>query len=653
MTPPLSARQRARIVRAAIHPAIGIARIGDSQKYFIGPEVTEPRLRASHRDKAGKLLRQAARFRIYGYDANGKVVGELTHADAEITWSVHLANKKAAWYRCLCPLDLPETNLVEVARRNPQVPFSLRNTLVIDAQEQAIAGKPRMKPVLARGSFQGTSVQLGELYTDAEGRLVVLGGTGVAGSPSGAPPYGGDMDSVGNSDGWFDDTSDGPVSATVRMKQGPVEVEGAWVVVAPPNYAPGIVGWRTLYECLHDSFVEAKMLPSPPAVSFVRDILPVLQRLSQLQWVNEGFAALFGHGRPLDFNNSDLIAKLAHQPSPAGDPYGALRRIIFRSFRPARNTDEKKDSRLQELEAWPWFYGDTILLNWDARLATDYIAWSPLREKMMKDWADGAFVNDWPRRRPPPKAIANVPLAEQPGMLDKAALHFCLADAFHPGCELSWPIRHVTMFDRPYRIRRRPAQQKEPDYGPVLNQTIVSRGPLDAQGPGDLTRWLPVPWAADLPFCRSGYNPDYDSALPAFWPARVPNQILTQKDYAIVTNRSARLSKRLAAFHRRESWYHELLKKIDGDPEAAIRKFLTAFGEMGVVERRPGPKNDPHFPTVMFVESIFAAKLRKVASRLAGAAALRPRAQLDPIRRAGWDTEKQWRSFRAYRYRRR
>jgi anthranilate phosphoribosyltransferase len=46
-----------------------------------------------------------------------------------------------------------------------------------------------------------------------------------------------------------------------------------------------------------------------------------------------------------------------------------------------------------------------------------------------------------------------VPLGEQPAMLDRAALEFCLADAFHPGCEITWPIRHTTMFMAPFRIR--------------------------------------------------------------------------------------------------------------------------------------------------------------------------------------------------------
>ena len=99
----------AEIVRAAIHPAIGVARIGDAATaYYIGPEVTTPQPEEPgfYRDEAGALKRQAARFRIYGLDAEGRVVRELTAADADITWTVHPVNRKAAWYQFQAALDI-------------------------------------------------------------------------------------------------------------------------------------------------------------------------------------------------------------------------------------------------------------------------------------------------------------------------------------------------------------------------------------------------------------------------------------------------------------------------------------------------------------------------------------------------------------------
>src|SRR3712207_8635357 len=45
------------------------------------------------------LFRSAAQFRIYGYNAAGEVVRELTADWANIRWSAHVANRKAAWYQ--------------------------------------------------------------------------------------------------------------------------------------------------------------------------------------------------------------------------------------------------------------------------------------------------------------------------------------------------------------------------------------------------------------------------------------------------------------------------------------------------------------------------------------------------------------------------
>ena len=85
------------------------------------------------------------------------------------------------------------------------------------------------------GRFLDIEVPLGELRTDDAGRLLVFGGTGHSG-----PAIPGTIAvTFANNDLWYDDTSDGPVDATVRIAGREIPVTGAWVVVAPPNYAPG------------------------------------------------------------------------------------------------------------------------------------------------------------------------------------------------------------------------------------------------------------------------------------------------------------------------------------------------------------------------------------------------------------------------------
>jgi len=90
-----------------IHPAVGVARVGDSDQFFIGPENPgvpgnwDPgtsKFRA-FKDSQGKIMRQAARFRIFQFDDAGSAVKELTLADGvKIEWRVHVANRKGSFF---------------------------------------------------------------------------------------------------------------------------------------------------------------------------------------------------------------------------------------------------------------------------------------------------------------------------------------------------------------------------------------------------------------------------------------------------------------------------------------------------------------------------------------------------------------------------
>ncbi|XJC77844.1 LodA/GoxA family CTQ-dependent oxidase [Delftia tsuruhatensis] len=230
--------------------------------------------------------------------------------------------------------------------------------------------------------------------------------------------------------------------------------------------------------------------------------------------------------------------------------------------------------------------------------------------RMLDLWAAGHFLSDWTPGQKYPAQLSDVPLQEQPTMLDHAAMDDCLADAFHPGCEITWPMRHASMYRAPFRIRE--AAENPPElqlYGSRLTPAVAlsESGPLYAQVAGDLTRWMAVPWQTDTASCRSGYyagyGPRYDPYLPTFWPARVPNQVLTQEAYEKVIDTELPREQRVAAFNRRESWFRTL---GEGGYESEINRMISHFGDMGVIENRPGPRGDKDFPPVMQVENRIA-----------------------------------------------
>ena len=583
-----------RIVRAAIHPAIGIARVGNSHDHFLyGPEVDQPlpSETGSFKDEHGALKRQAARFRIYGFNAAGDAVAELTADNAAIEWTVHVANTKAGWYQFQIALDIPDARDPDAPvtqLRNRAITGSERDQLAIDPGPRTISGRDRSGPqhCFDSGAFMGTKVYLGELRTDAAGRLIFLGGRGVSGSCDGSPPT-----DFANSDKWHDDVSDGPVTARLTVDGVAVPVDPAWVVVAPPNYAPELTTVRTLHDLLYDGYVQCGWLPFPDQVSFVAHIYPILRRLVELQWVNHGFATKFGWGGREQLLEPGYLGRLA---SPL-EEYQELRQQIWNVFR-----DWDRDG--QSPVPWPWIYGDAM--NIPPTSPRQHLMLSPTQMRLLERWKDGDFEPDLDLDTEPPRSIEDVPLTDQPAMLDRAALTFCLADAFHPGCEVTWPIRHTSMFMSPFRVRHRPIGDPEPSFGKVLtpDAALSVDGPLYGQSPGSLSRWMAVPWQTDTASCRSGYTMGYDLRydpyVPTFWAARVPNDVLTERDYRIVIDEHRPIGERQAAFERRAVW----LRWLDPDYLKAIAQMVTDFGKLGVVETWPGPA-DALFPAQILVES--------------------------------------------------
>ena len=78
----------------------------------------------------------------------------------------------------------------------------------------------------------------------------MLGGRGQSGHTPEAKP----LSTYANNDYWHDDVSDGPVTASVKLNGADVPVKGiAWVIVAPPKFAPAHLNLVTLYEVMGEA----------------------------------------------------------------------------------------------------------------------------------------------------------------------------------------------------------------------------------------------------------------------------------------------------------------------------------------------------------------------------------------------------------------
>ena len=598
------------IERVVIHPTIGIARVGNSpNEFFYGPEVPGPHPRDpdGFRDSHGRIKRQAARFRLFGLNADGEVVREITAKDADITWRVHVANKKAAWYRFDQAFDIPASKGersgvrgLASTGRNVQIQGAERSQLVIDPGPRIIC-RTNVNPngddaryAFDTGTFFGKPVYLGELRTDGDGNLTFLGGRGHSESKDGQPPVG-----FANSPWWHDDVSDGPVDAIVRLGDREFTATGAWVVVGPPNYAPGVPAIVTGYDLVFE--VATKLAPDlkPPRPSFSEHIYPLLIRFAQNQWVNAGFARDFGWGTLNDFTRPETIARL-NDPASASRP---LRHAIFRRFR-------NPDYEVLQTNAWPDFYGDAVELDPTTTDPREWMAVLDIQYEWLRKWAEGDFESDWA----PPAASPweDMTPGERATALDVAALEETTGGPFHPGCEFTWPLRLPILYDAPFRVKRRAAPP--PDWGAELTSSIALKvgGPLDGSDAGDITRWMACPWQTDTASCLSAYRQYSGEYLPTFWPARVPNDVLTDEGYRVVVDRDRPVAERQAAFDfaQRKKWLRGIVyKDTDAHPPQIIRQpqptavFIEQWHTIGIVTAQPAVQNESLFPDQFWVET--------------------------------------------------
>jgi hypothetical protein len=285
-----------------IHPGIGIARLGNSPDAFcISPEqpaalpiacdergnplvtpdgMTEVRI-SSFKDQQGRMKRQAARFQIWAYDDEYPEGRPLKLGDriegggnagvlVDIQWRVYLANKKSSWYD-FRQLEGEHGYSPNHPRRNAAITDdNARQFLIIDPGPRTVNHTNTRRAHCDRDNSEYATTfppplkpnsidTLGDLLTDDTGRLLVLGGHGNSGSflfdDFGQPR----INDYANNDGWFDDTSDGPVMARLAMfsplvqRLRYIDVEcPAWAVCGYPAYVPEILDVVTMDDVIED-----------------------------------------------------------------------------------------------------------------------------------------------------------------------------------------------------------------------------------------------------------------------------------------------------------------------------------------------------------------------------------------------------------------
>ena len=591
-----------------IHPAIGVARLGSGADFFIGPEL--PGVGATgvagtgtivpSFKSGGKIKRQAARFRIWKYvwDTTKAMyvpkeeINLLSKDVVKITWTVQLANRKASFFEFhgtngeMSPYSDTAATFVPKLR-NPDITASgaARSAkLDIDPDPVSIHGAGA-GPQEIKKSKPGVPIDyLGELRTDSRGRLLVLGGKGLSKYSTTLPhtssPYWPTLKSFSNNPTWFDDISDGWVMAEIQYskKKVPVEqIEAAWVLVGPPDFAPPIGNLVTLWDSLIDVMVRHVKLPDDNAIfdedadyarnrglrrlvllkndwkekigltaykpSFVKEIYPLLQRLRGYRWVTD--IAAYVHG---SFDPSIGLAywdmgKLA-TPGPAGK---AARAQVFKRLRTPEGMTRPTDTDIAATPAeqnMPKLFGDeegheALRAASSPGNPKEYLALTSVQYALMIQWLKGNFDPDgWPIIPPLPKD----PEADAtPEGLDQAALENCVGGAFYPGIEVSWLSRNPAVYSQTnpdsvncrsgFRIEPWERDPKTGDFrhvgGNRIPRTVPYGHGLGNQNlpiwPGLFSQQMAHPWQADFKSCKKYAHAT--GGIQGWWPAQRPDDV--------------------------------------------------------------------------------------------------------------------------------
>jgi hypothetical protein len=571
-----------------IHPAVGIARVGNAVRsdtnddfYFIGPEFPEVAANIDPLSGAqgsfkmssdGRLKPQAARFRIFEYEkqADGKFqpIGEVKVSDVSrtvaIEWTVHLANRKASFCRFLGQAGAEDTPLLFASYDNTDPLLRARNLdvttlaerkkrLELDPGIRSIAGGAttvmhfavdhdlgEMKP---NGETKLKIKTLGELRSDRDGHLVVIGGMGQSDFDGAVHEP---VRTFANNDGWFDDVSDGPVTAKLTIDGTDFAVAAAWVLVGPPDFAPAIRSYHSMYDSLIDLMVREMDLPADDGLfagplasiaemradwktngtikdfkpSFTRDIAPILTSIARIQRVHEyrmGTAQDPQGGPVARYHGSLALLNFANLGGQGS--LQATRQALFERLRDPNSFDAPPPRKIKP-SLMPSVLGDYYGEANNRGGTTDpaYLhSVTKLQYALLRAWNAGAFVEDWGLIPPAAPAIT-------PAGLDRAALENASGGAFFPGMEVSWMFVKKAAWDRPFRIALGRKIGTIPVPGANRRDLVIEAGTFSQQ--------MAVPWQADFRDCASETVDDPSVAAQtrrvAWWPTNRPDEVFPE-----------------------------------------------------------------------------------------------------------------------------
>ena len=439
---------------------------------------------------------------------------------------------------------------------------------------------------------------------ETNGSLIFYSGDGVSASLN---PSDLNNDFADNSN-WYDDICDGRVTAKLTPKGGGDTITldcaeaAAWIATAPPDYAPQINPIASLYDLVTGAAPGDVATDQESCLSMV---LPLFFKFYQMQWVNlsDFLAPSF----------KEVIDTLIYQGNfhylfTNTIEGQEVREAIFTLFRnprydyineaiiPAKDSTSFDALGIPALpEKLPYYVGDGI--NYPGSPA-QWFAIPPMLYDKMQQWSQGNFTTPPTLSEANPANMIELGLYYQndfitasndpkkaPLLMTRAVLETLYGGGFHPGVELTWPMRHnqiyaentltfpsvngVDNYDlfglREVRINAASKEIQDEiffnDFGFLMTPEDV-RNSMDSDNPeywlwqitpGDLTKWMGIPWQSDAGSCQAVWT-DSQYPVPAWWAANLPIDVLTNESYKSIKDAKILPDTKRNIYAARQQW---------------------------------------------------------------------------------------------------
>ena len=336
-------------------------------------------------------------------------------------------------------------------------------------------------------------------------------------------------------------------------------------------------------------------------------VFPMFYRLYRMQWVNLGDFLAPSFKEVIDKLVADGTFKYIYTRSSTKEAK-LVRESIFNLFRnpaypynnepiiPSNQTTDITNigSGTQDL-LLPYYPGDAV--DYPGSPA-QWFAIPPMIYAQLKNWKDGKFytpshfdfkdMDEMGAYYQSKFLEAAQDEKRKPLLMTRAVLETLYGGGFHPGVELTWPMRHDLIYaenDMVYktvndgRVRygfyglrevrlniASPEEQAEifyNDYGLQMTSQDIreSMNPRNKKHwlwkitPGDLTKWMGIPWQSDAGSCQAVYV-EKQYPIPSWWAANLPVHVLPEDNYHKLLDPNILDETKRSIYASRLDWLH-------------------------------------------------------------------------------------------------